>query len=432
MLIEPPQARAFVERARLLVAAGRPPCPLCGQPLSPGGHVCAAAERLPPRQQPGPVTPEELTPALTLAVGGCRDISVDDALRLLRDGELSIEGRLVDASNATFYCAVTGDGTHRGLRVQTGGRRAAAVGLPGRHARRTRGRRLRGVGGDRLGDRAARRCSATGRPARAWCSSGSTSTRRSNIARFMRRRDHERAAQHRGLRRGHQQRRPQGRAPAADRRTGTSTASTTASRSTSRTSCAPCCGSGPGSGCRDERAGRRWTDCADSSTARWASGWASCSPSARCAAPNGRVAALLATRPAPGAARRLAAGALAADMSGSALVLGGGGGHRHRLGTRADAGLAEAGIDLAARGCVAAAGSVVGPRSRAARLEVSTASGAARTRPVAAWVARPSERPRACVAPTTFGRRLGACRQAVAAGRARRWPNGRASRRVFS
>jgi uncharacterized repeat protein (TIGR03847 family) len=41
VLIEPPQARAFVDRARLLVAAGRPPCPLCGQPLNAGGHVCA-------------------------------------------------------------------------------------------------------------------------------------------------------------------------------------------------------------------------------------------------------------------------------------------------------------------------------------------------------------------------------------------------------
>ena len=30
-----------------------------------------------------------------------------DALRLLRDGELQVEGRLVDASNATLYCAVT-------------------------------------------------------------------------------------------------------------------------------------------------------------------------------------------------------------------------------------------------------------------------------------------------------------------------------------
>jgi uncharacterized repeat protein (TIGR03847 family) len=41
VLLEPGDARAFVERARRLVAAGRPPCPLCGQPLDPAGHVCA-------------------------------------------------------------------------------------------------------------------------------------------------------------------------------------------------------------------------------------------------------------------------------------------------------------------------------------------------------------------------------------------------------
>lgn len=38
--IEPTRARAFVERARWVIAAGRPPCPLCGQPLDPSGHVC--------------------------------------------------------------------------------------------------------------------------------------------------------------------------------------------------------------------------------------------------------------------------------------------------------------------------------------------------------------------------------------------------------
>ena len=38
--IEPTRARAFVERARRVIAAGRPPCPLCGQPLDPAGHVC--------------------------------------------------------------------------------------------------------------------------------------------------------------------------------------------------------------------------------------------------------------------------------------------------------------------------------------------------------------------------------------------------------
>lgn len=32
--------RAFVRRAQRLVAAGRPPCPLCGLPLDPTGHVC--------------------------------------------------------------------------------------------------------------------------------------------------------------------------------------------------------------------------------------------------------------------------------------------------------------------------------------------------------------------------------------------------------
>jgi len=36
-------ARAFVKRALALVAAGRPPCPFCGFPLDPGGHVCPRA-----------------------------------------------------------------------------------------------------------------------------------------------------------------------------------------------------------------------------------------------------------------------------------------------------------------------------------------------------------------------------------------------------
>jgi uncharacterized repeat protein (TIGR03843 family) len=56
------------------------------------------------------VTSDELTPALELAVDGGPGISVDEAVALLSEGELSVEGRLVDASNATFYCAVTGDG----------------------------------------------------------------------------------------------------------------------------------------------------------------------------------------------------------------------------------------------------------------------------------------------------------------------------------
>ena len=35
-----PAARAFVERAVRVIASGRPPCPLCGQPLDPQGHIC--------------------------------------------------------------------------------------------------------------------------------------------------------------------------------------------------------------------------------------------------------------------------------------------------------------------------------------------------------------------------------------------------------
>jgi uncharacterized repeat protein (TIGR03847 family) len=34
------QAAAFVERARALVQAGRPSCPICGRPMNPAGHVC--------------------------------------------------------------------------------------------------------------------------------------------------------------------------------------------------------------------------------------------------------------------------------------------------------------------------------------------------------------------------------------------------------
>ncbi len=56
------------------------------------------------------MTPDELTPALPLAVGAAPGLRVDEALALLQAGELSIEGRVVDASNATFYCAVSADG----------------------------------------------------------------------------------------------------------------------------------------------------------------------------------------------------------------------------------------------------------------------------------------------------------------------------------
>ena len=38
--LTPLETRAFVARAVRLVAAGRPPCPLCGLPLDADGHIC--------------------------------------------------------------------------------------------------------------------------------------------------------------------------------------------------------------------------------------------------------------------------------------------------------------------------------------------------------------------------------------------------------
>lgn len=35
-----PQVRAMAARGALVVAAGRPPCDLCGQPMDPAGHRC--------------------------------------------------------------------------------------------------------------------------------------------------------------------------------------------------------------------------------------------------------------------------------------------------------------------------------------------------------------------------------------------------------
>jgi uncharacterized repeat protein (TIGR03847 family) len=37
------QARVFAHRAAAVVAQGRPPCPFCGNPLDPQGHICPRA-----------------------------------------------------------------------------------------------------------------------------------------------------------------------------------------------------------------------------------------------------------------------------------------------------------------------------------------------------------------------------------------------------
>ena len=38
-----PMVRGFIERASHVVAAGRTPCPFCGIPLNPEGHLCPRA-----------------------------------------------------------------------------------------------------------------------------------------------------------------------------------------------------------------------------------------------------------------------------------------------------------------------------------------------------------------------------------------------------
>jgi uncharacterized repeat protein (TIGR03847 family) len=41
--LEAGPARAFVQRASLVIEAGRPDCPFCGNPIDPEGHLCVRA-----------------------------------------------------------------------------------------------------------------------------------------------------------------------------------------------------------------------------------------------------------------------------------------------------------------------------------------------------------------------------------------------------
>ncbi|MFE3292548.1 DUF3090 domain-containing protein [Rhodococcus sp. NPDC059234] len=40
VFLTPEQAREFALRSERVISAGRAPCPLCGEPLSPEGHMC--------------------------------------------------------------------------------------------------------------------------------------------------------------------------------------------------------------------------------------------------------------------------------------------------------------------------------------------------------------------------------------------------------
>jgi uncharacterized repeat protein (TIGR03847 family) len=43
VFITPSQAKSFHDRAEVVVAAGRQPCPFCSFPIDPQGHLCARA-----------------------------------------------------------------------------------------------------------------------------------------------------------------------------------------------------------------------------------------------------------------------------------------------------------------------------------------------------------------------------------------------------
>ena len=270
-------ARAGVRRARPPARVGRPAAvPAVRSAARARRARLRAAQRLPPRHLAEPVsdTPDradDREPDAARPRAGRRRA----ARRRGRRRGRAAARRRADASRAGSWtrptppstAASSPGGRRAGLRLQAGRGRAAAVGLPGRHPGRAGGRGLRGLGRHRLGASSRRRSTATG-PAgpgmvQLWIDVDDTVEHRPVHAAPRPRA----AAAHRGVRRGDQQLRPQGRPPAADARRPRATASTTASPSASRTSCARCCGSGPGRSCPAEartvlgrlagRAGRR-------------------------------------------------------------------------------------------------------------------------------------------------------------------------------
>jgi uncharacterized repeat protein (TIGR03847 family) len=53
VFLSPVQARAFATRAERVLSAGRPPCPLCTEPLDPAGHICPRQNGYHPRAVTG-------------------------------------------------------------------------------------------------------------------------------------------------------------------------------------------------------------------------------------------------------------------------------------------------------------------------------------------------------------------------------------------
>ena len=192
---------------------------------------------------------------------------------LLLRGRIEITGRIVDASNATLFGTVSADGLRGRVRLQAGARRAPAVGLPRRHARRPRSRARSSSRRRRASTSCRTPCTAKVRSGPGWCRSGWRPTTSAIWWTSARRRRCRPAGSAccapvaRGAsppcsstptrpRCGGWRRStswsttPTARAATCSRApTATSTASTTASPCTSRTSCARCSGAGSGSRC---------------------------------------------------------------------------------------------------------------------------------------------------------------------------------------
>jgi uncharacterized repeat protein (TIGR03847 family) len=82
-------AKSFAMRAARVVGAGRPPCPLCGAPLDPQGHICPRRKRPLPQLAGRPVFDRGST------------------LDVLREGDIEIVGRIVASSNNAMLVTMT-------------------------------------------------------------------------------------------------------------------------------------------------------------------------------------------------------------------------------------------------------------------------------------------------------------------------------------
>ena len=90
VFLTPESARQFATRSNRVISAGRPPCPLCDEPLDPEGHICVRTNGY--RRGAWP------SPTMNPTHSGGADCEA------LRRGELTVIGRIRSASNATFLC----------------------------------------------------------------------------------------------------------------------------------------------------------------------------------------------------------------------------------------------------------------------------------------------------------------------------------------